>query len=112
MTWFDIQQHEQGDFLRAPWLCDGYSLIFVFVAQCLPRLFTVLAFRHCVTHVGSAGRLHSLYSRSLFFSSGPFLLLLSYFLLWLGKSAADCTAVENHGENCDAMILAAPQAIF
>ena len=25
------------------------------------------------------------------------MLLLSYFLLWLGKTAADCTAVENHG---------------
>ena len=34
------------------------------------------------------------------------------FLLWLGKTAADCTAVENHGGECDAMILAAAQATF
>ena len=40
---------------------------------------------------------HSLYSRSLFLSHSPLLLLLSYFLLCLGRTAADCTAVENHG---------------
>ena len=40
---------------------------------------------------------HFLCSRSLFFSSSPSLLLLSYFLLWLGKTDADCTAVENYG---------------
>ena len=50
-----------------------------------------------MTHVNSAGRPHSLYSGSLIFSSGPFLLLLSYFLLCLGRTAADCPAVENHG---------------
>ena len=50
-------------------------------AVILASVFTVLAFRYCVTHVGSAGRPHSLYSRSLLFSSGPFLLVLSYFLL-------------------------------
>ena len=49
-------------------------------AVILASVFTVLAFRYCVTHVGSAGRPHSLYSRSLLFSSGPFLLVLSYFL--------------------------------
>ena len=70
---------------------------FRFCGAILASVFTVLAFRHCVTHVGSAGRPRSLYSRSLSFSSGPFLLLLSYFLLCLGKTAADCTAVENHG---------------
>ena len=37
------------------------------------------------------------FSRSLFFSSSPFLLLLSYFLLWFSKTAADYTAVENLG---------------
>ena len=52
-----------------------------FCAAMLASVFTVLAFRYCVTHVGSAGRPHSLYSRSLLFSSGPFLLVLSYFLL-------------------------------
>ena len=35
-----------------------------------------------MTHVGSAGRPHFLCSRILFFSSSPFLLLLSYFLLY------------------------------
>ena len=64
-----------------------------------------------MTHVDSAGRPHSLYSRSLLFSSGPFLLLLSYFLLCLGKTA-DCPAVENHGGDSDAIIFAAAQAIF
>ena len=67
------------------------------ITAILASVFTVLAFRHCVTHVDSAGRPHSLYSRSLFLSSGPFLLLLSYFLLCLGRTAADCPAVENHG---------------
>ena len=66
---------------------------FCFCGAILASVFTVLAFRHCVTHVGSAGRPYSLYSRSLFFSSGPFLLLLSYFLLRLGKPEADCTVV-------------------
>ena len=59
--------------------------------------FTVLAFRYCVTHVDSAGRPNSLYSRNSFFSSDPLLLLLYYFLLCLGRTAAGCTAVENHG---------------
>ena len=53
-----------------------------FCAVTLASIFTVLAFRYCVTHVGSAGRPHSLYSRSLLFSSGPFLLVLSYVLLY------------------------------
>ena len=45
---------------------------------------------------GSAGRPHFLCSRSLFFSSDPFLLLLLfYFLLCLGRTA-DCPAVEKH----------------
>ena len=52
--------------------------------------FIVLAFRPCVTHVRSAGRPHFLCSRRLF-------ICLSCFLLCLGRTAADCTAVENHG---------------
>ena len=75
------------------WSC----MCMFFCGAIIASFFTVLAFRHCVTHVGSAGRPHSLYSRSLFFSSGPFLLLLSYFLLCLGRTAADCPAVKNHG---------------
>ena len=67
-----------------------------FYAVILAPVFTVLAFRYCVTHVGSAGRPHSLYSRSLLFSSGPFLLVLSYFLLYLDRTADDYPAVENH----------------
>ena len=63
----------------------------------LASVYTVLAFRYCVTHVGSAGRPHSLYSRILLFSSGPFLLVLSYFLLYLDRTADDYPAVENHG---------------
>ena len=70
---------------------------FCFCGAILASVFTVLAFRYCVTHVGSAGRSRSLYSRSLFFTSGPSLLLLSYFLLCLGRPAADWPAVENHG---------------
>ena len=50
-----------------------------------------------MTHVDPAGRSLSLYSRSLFFSRSPLLLLLSYFLLCLGRTAADYDAVENHG---------------
>ena len=48
----------------------------------LASVFIVLAFRHCVAHVGSAGRPHFLCSRGLFFSSNPLLLLLSYFLIY------------------------------
>ena len=78
------------------------TLWWIFVDFCccatiLASVFIIFAFRHYVTHVGSAGRPHFLCSRSLFFSSSPFLLLLSYFLLWLGKTAADSTAVQNHG---------------
>ena len=68
-----------------------------FCAVILASVFTVLAFRYCVAHVGSAGRPYSLYSRSLFFSSGPFLLVLSYILLCLDRTAGDYPAVENHG---------------
>ena len=67
-----------------------------FCAGILASVFTVLAFRYCVTHVGSAWRPHSLYSRSLLFSSGPFLLVLSYVLLYLDRTADDYPAVENH----------------
>ena len=88
-----------------------------FYAVILASVFTVLAFRYCVAHVDSAGRPNSLYSRNLFFSSNPLLLLLYYFLLCLGRTAAGCTAVENHGGGivmpcCDTMIFAAAQAIF
>ena len=80
---------------------EDYQVRRILVDSCLCALipasvFTVLAFRHCVTHVGSAGRPHSLYSRSLFFSSGPFLRVL-YFLLCLDRTADDYPAVENHG---------------
>ena len=68
-----------------------------FCAVILASVFTVLAFRYCVTHVGSARRPHSLDSRSLLFSSGPFLLVLSYFLLYLDRTADNYPAVENHG---------------
>ena len=68
-----------------------------FCAVILASVFTVLAFRYCSTHVDSAGRPNSLYSRNSFFSSDPLLLLLYYFLLCLGRTAAGCTAVENHG---------------
>ena len=67
-----------------------------FCAAVIASVSTVLAFRRCVTHVDSAGRSNSLYSRSLFFSSDPLLLLSSYFLLCLGRTAADYAAVENH----------------
>ena len=44
------------------------------------------------------------------------MLLLSYFILCLGRTAADCPTVENHGGRimmyCDAMIFAAAQAFF
>ena len=54
-----------------------------FCAVILASVFTVLAFRYCVTHVGSAGRPHS---RSLLFSSGPFLLVLSSFSTIFGQN--------------------------
>ena len=79
-----------------------------FCAVILASVFTVLAFRYCVTHVGSAGRPHSLYSRSLLFSSGSFLLVLSYFLLYLDRTADNYPAVENHGGggcDCDAVVI-------
>ena len=50
-----------------------------FCAVILASVFTVLALRYCVTHVDSAGRPNSLYSRNSFFSSDPLLLLLYYF---------------------------------
>ena len=76
-----------------------------FCAVILASVFTVLAFRYCVTHVDSEGRPNSPYSRNSFFSSDPLLLLLYYFLLCLGRTAAGCTAVENHGGGgCDAML--------
>ena len=76
-----------------------------FCAAIIASVSTGLAFRRCVTHVDSAGRPNSLYFRSLFFSSDPLLLLLSYFLLFLGRTAAGFTAVENHGGgDYDAMI--------
>ena len=63
-----------------------------------------------MTPVDPAGRPHSLYFRSLFLSRS---LLLSYFLLFLGRTAADYDAVENHGGgDCHAMIFAAAKAIF
>ena len=68
-----------------------------FCAVILASVFAVLAFRYCVTHVGSAGRPHSLYSRSLLFSSCPSLLVSAYFLLYLDRTANDYPAVENHG---------------
>ena len=70
---------------------------FCFFGAILASVSTVLAFRPCVAHFRSAGRPHFLCSRRLFFTSGPLLLLLSYFLLCLGRTAADCTAVGNHG---------------
>ena len=67
---------------------------FCFRAAISAWVSTVLAFRRCVTHVRLAGRPHSLYSRSLFLSRS---LLLSYFLLCLGRTAAGYAALENHG---------------
>ena len=64
-----------------------------------------------MTPVDPAGGAHSLYSRVLFLSRS--LLLYYYFLLCLGRTAADYVAVENHGGgNCHAMIFAAARAIF
>ena len=65
-----------------------------YYAAVIASIYTVLAFRRCVTHVDPAGRPHSLYSRSLFLSRS---LLLTYFLLCLGRTAADYAALENHG---------------
>ena len=69
-----------------------------------------------MTHVGSAGRPLFLCSRSLFFSSSPFLLLLSYFLLygWAKPLLIVLLSKIMGGgcDDCDAMILAAAQAIF
>ena len=79
-----------------------------FCAVILASVFTVLTFRYCVTHVGSAGRPHSLYSRSLLFSSGSFLLVLFCFLLYLDRTADDYPAVESHrggGCDCDAVVI-------
>ena len=97
---------------------EDYQLRRILVGSCFCAVilasfffFTVLAFRYCVTHVGSAGRLHSLYSRSLLFSSGPFLLVSSYFLLCLDRTANDYPAVENHGGgacDCDAVVIVMP----
>ena len=82
--------------------CAHRDLLWIFVDSCfcaaiIASVSTVLAFRRCVTHVRSAGRPHFLCSRRLFFSRSLFLLLLSYFLLCLGRTAAGCTAVENDG---------------
>ena len=85
----DHEDYQVRRMLVDSWLCAVILASFFF--------FTVLAFRYCVTHVDSAGRPNSLYSRNSFFSSDPLLLLLYYFLLCLGRTAAGCTAVENHG---------------
>ena len=60
--------------------CLGFYASAVWQDSCfcvaiLASVFNVLAFRYCVTHVRSAGRPHFLCSRSLFFSSSPFMLL-------------------------------------
>ena len=57
-----------------------------FCAVILASVFTVLAFRYCVTHVDSEGRPNSLYSRNSFFSSDPLLLLLYYFSTMFGQN--------------------------
>ena len=67
---------------------------FCFYAAIIASVSTVLALRHCVTHVRSAGRLRSLYCRSLFLSRS---LSLSYFLLCLGRTAAGYAALEHQG---------------
>ena len=84
-------------FIARTVICDEYSSILVSMPQLLPRFLLFLPFKRCVTNVRSAGRPHSLYSKSLFFSRSPLLLLLSYFLVYLGRTAAGCTPVENHG---------------
>ena len=64
-----------------------------------------------MTLVHPAGGPHSLYSKVLFLSRS--LLLYYYFLLCLGRTAADYGAVETHGGGgCHAMIFAAARAIF
>ena len=66
-----------------------------------------------MTHVCSAGRPHFLCSRSLLFSTSPFLLLLSYFLLYgWAKPLLIVLVSKIMGGHCDAMILAAAQVIF
>ena len=97
-TAFASDDHEDYQVRRM--LVDSW-----FCAVILASVFTVLAFRYCVTHIDSAGRPNSLYSRNSFFSGDPLLLLLYYFLLCLGRTAAGCTAVKNHeGGDCDAML--------
>ena len=77
-----------------------------FCAVILASVFTVLAFRYCVTHVDSAGRPNSLYSRNSFFSSDPLLLLLYYFLLCLGepRPVILLSKIMGGGGGCDAML--------
>ena len=72
----------------------------------------LLAFRHCVTHVDSAGRPHSLYSRSLFFLAVRFCYCyLIFYYVW-AEPLLTVLLSKIMGGGCDAMIFAAAQAIF
>ena len=77
-----------------------------FCAVILASVFTVLAFRYCVTHVDSAGRPNSLYSRNSFFSSDPLLFIVILFSTMFGQNRGRlyCCRKSWGGGGCDAML--------
>ena len=79
-----------------------------FCAVILASVFTVLTFRYyCVTHVDSAGRSNSLYSRSSFFSSDPLLFYycsIIFYYVWAEPRPVVLLSKIMEGGGCDAML--------
>ena len=68
-------------------------------------LWQPCSFRYCVTHVDSAGRPNSLYSRSSFFSSDPFLFIVILFSTMFGQNRGRLYCCRKPwGGGCDAML--------
>ena len=76
-----------------------------FCAVIIASVFTVLAFRYCVTHVDSAGRPNSLYSRNSFFSSDPLLVCyIIFYYVWAEPRPVILLSNIMGGGGCDAML--------
>ena len=88
-----------------------------FCAVILASVFTVLAFRYCVTHVDSEGRPNSLYSRSSSFLATRFYYcyIIFYYVWAEPRPVVLLSKIRGGGvvmPCCDTMIFAAAQAIF
>ena len=88
-----------------------------FFAVILASVFTVLAFRYCVTHVDSEGRPNSLYSRiSSFLETRFYYCYIIFYYVWAEpRPVVLLSKIMGGGvvmPCCDTMIFAAAQAIF